>query len=141
RHRNGFTASEHAAVGDGLHLPVVHPATDGWSGRRHRHSGIGCSMARCLGPVAPLHREDAEGELMGEKGFSILETVIGIALLLTITGVAIALLDPGRASFATQLENADMQQRLRVAAGALYGDLVMAGAGAYQGGSRGSLSH
>jgi hypothetical protein len=64
-----------------------------------------------------------------------------MALLLTITGVAIALVEPGRASFATQLESADMQQRLRVAAGALYRDLVMAGAGSYQSANRGSLPH
>lgn len=78
---------------------------------------------------------------MRQDGFSILETVIGMALMLTITGVAIALVDPGRASFAAQLESTDMQQRLRVAAGALYKDLVMAGAGAYQGANRGSLAH
>ena len=78
---------------------------------------------------------------MREHGFSILETVIVMALLLTIAGVAIALVDPGRASFATQLESADMQQRVRVAAGALYQDLVMAGAGVYESANRGSLSH
>lgn len=78
---------------------------------------------------------------MRQNGFSILETVIGMALMLTITGVAIALVDPSQASFAAQLESADMQQRLRVAAGMLYKDLVMVGAGAYQGANRGSLSH
>ena len=78
---------------------------------------------------------------MRENGFSILETVIGMALLSILAGGAIALVDQGRAGFATQLESADMQQRLRVAAGALYPDLVMAGAGAYQSANRGSLSH
>jgi hypothetical protein len=78
---------------------------------------------------------------MRQHGFSILETVVAMALMLTIAGVAIALADPGRAGFAAQLESADMQQRLRVAAGTLYTDLVMAGAGAYQGANRGPLSH
>ena len=78
---------------------------------------------------------------MRRNGFSILETVVGMALLLTVTGVAIALVDPGRASFATQSESVDMQQRLRVAAGVLYKDLVMAGAGADRSANRGSLSH
>src|SRR3989304_1393368 len=78
---------------------------------------------------------------MRQHGFSILETVVGMALMLTITGVAIALVERGRASFAAQLESADMQQRLRVAAGALYKDLVMAGAGASQGANRGPLSY
>jgi hypothetical protein len=59
-----------------------------------------------------------------------------MALMLAITGIAIALVDPGRASFETELESADMRQRLRVAAGTLYKDLVMAGAGAYQSGNR-----
>jgi hypothetical protein len=79
--------------------------------------------------------------MMRQSGFSILETVVGMALVLTLTGVAIALVDPGRASFAVQLESADMQQRLRVAAAVLYKDLVMAGAGAYQSANRGPLSY
>jgi Tfp pilus assembly protein PilW len=83
----------------------------------------------------------AESKLMRESGFSIVETVIAMALMLTLTAIAIALVDPGEASFAARLESADMQQRLRVAAGTLYKDLVMAGAGAYQSANRGSLSH
>lgn len=78
---------------------------------------------------------------MEQRGFSILEAVVAIALMLTVTAAAIALVDPGQAGFGTQLENADMHQRLRVAAGSLYNDLVMAGAGVYQGANRGSLAH
>ena len=76
---------------------------------------------------------------MRQHGFSVLEAVVAMALILTVTAVAVALVDPARATFAPQLETADMQQRLRVAAGALYKDLVMAGAGAYQGAHRGPL--
>ena len=76
---------------------------------------------------------------MRPNGFSILEAVVGMALMLTITAVAIALVDP--ATFDVQLERTDMQQRLRVAAGALYKDLVMAGAGAYRGANKGALSY
>jgi prepilin-type N-terminal cleavage/methylation domain-containing protein len=78
---------------------------------------------------------------MRQNGFSILEMVVSMALMLIMAGVAIALVDPGRASFAAQLEGADMQQRLRVASGAIYKDLLMAGAGAYQSANKGALSH
>ena len=78
---------------------------------------------------------------MGERGFSLLEAVVATALMLAVTAVAIALVEPDQAGFAAQLERADMQQRLRVAAGTLSRDLVMAGAGAYQGANRGSLAH
>src|SRR5207253_3177367 len=53
----------------------------------------------------------------------------------------LALVNPGRAGFAAQLERADMQQRLRVAATMLYNDLLMAGAGPDRGGHAGSLSY
>src|SRR6476661_4172698 len=66
---------------------------------------------------------------MDQRGFSILEAV-----------VAIALVDSNEAGFSTQLESADMHQRLRVAAGSLFNDLVMAGAGVYQGAHGGSLA-
>jgi hypothetical protein len=78
---------------------------------------------------------------MEQRGFSILEAVVAIALMLTVTAAAIVLVDPVQAGFGTQLENADMHQRLRVAAGSLYNDLVMVGAGVYQGANRGSLAH
>jgi Tfp pilus assembly protein PilW len=51
-------------------------------------------------------------------GFSVIEFLVAMALRLTVAAVAIALVDP--ASFDVQLESADMQQRVRVAAGALY---------------------
>ena len=78
---------------------------------------------------------------MGDRGFSLLEAVVATALILAVTAAAIALVEPNQAGFATELERADMQQRLRVAAGTLSRDLVMAGAGAYQGANRGALAH
>ena len=76
---------------------------------------------------------------MREQGFSVIEMAVAAALTLTISAVALALLDPVQVGFAAQPEAADMQQRLRVAAGALYNDLAMAGAGASRGGNSGSL--
>ena len=53
---------------------------------------------------------------MGQRGFSLIEMAAATALTLTVTAVAFALIDPAQAGFAAQLEAADMQQRLRVAA-------------------------
>ena len=78
---------------------------------------------------------------MRQRGYSILETVVAMAILLTVAAVAIALVDPSEASFAAQAEAVDMQQRLRVAAGTLSNDLLMAGAGAYQGANKGPLGY
>ena len=63
---------------------------------------------------------------MSQHGYTILETMVAMAILLTVIAVAIALVDPSQASFAAQIEAADMQQRLRVAAGALSRDVLMA---------------
>jgi prepilin-type N-terminal cleavage/methylation domain-containing protein len=78
---------------------------------------------------------------MRSDGFSLVEMIVAMALMVTITAVMFALVDPSQATYTTQLEAADMEQRLRVAAGTLYRDLLMAGAGAYQGGNTGALTH
>jgi hypothetical protein len=78
---------------------------------------------------------------MEQRGFSIFEVVVAIALMLTVTAAVLALVDQSQTGFAAQLESADMQQRLRVAAATLYKDVVMAGAGGYQGANRGPLTY
>ena len=78
---------------------------------------------------------------MGQRGFSFLEAVVAMALILAITAVAIALVSPSEAGFAAELERADMQQRVRVAAGTLYNDLVMAGAGTSRGPNTGPFRY
>jgi hypothetical protein len=70
-----------------------------------------------------------------------LELIVAMAIMLTVMAGVLALVDQSQGSFSTQSEVADMQQRLRVAADALYKDLVMAGAGAYQGSNTGSLAY
>ena len=76
-----------------------------------------------------------------QHGFSLLEAIIATALISAIMAVVFALVDPQQASFAAQSEAVDMQQRVRVAAGTLYKDLLMAGAGAYQGTYSGSFDY
>ena len=78
-------------------------------------------------------------QLGAPTGFSLVETIVAMALTLAISSVVLVLVDLARASFAVQPEAADMQQRTRVAAGALYKDLVMAGAGTTQGANIGPL--
>src|ERR671932_418481 len=75
-----------------------------------------------------------------ETGFSIIELMMSMGLMLNITASVFAMMNPSHGSFAVEPEAADMQQRLRVSADSLYKDLVMAGGGAYQGQNAGSLS-
>jgi len=76
-----------------------------------------------------------------QRGFSLLEVTIAMAIMMTVVGGVFTLLNPAHGSFAMEPEVADLQQRLRVAQDTLYRDLVMAGAGAYLGGQTGSLLH
>src|SRR5829696_4818026 len=76
-----------------------------------------------------------------EHGFSLLELTIAMGVMLTVTASIFALMNPAQGSFSAQPEVSDMQQRLRVATDTLYKDLVMSGAGAYQGSMGGSLGN
>ena len=73
------------------------------------------------------------------EGFSLVEAVVGVGLLLMVMGAVFGLVHPARGSFAAQSEVADLQQRLRVGADALSRDLFMAGAGSYLGSRTGPL--
>jgi Tfp pilus assembly protein PilW len=74
-----------------------------------------------------------------ERGFTIVELLISTAIMLTVTGAIFSLMNPAQGSSQTQPEVADMQQRMRVAQEMLFKELVMAGAGPYQGATTGSL--
>lgn len=71
----------------------------------------------------------------GERGFTIIEMMISMLIMVGITGVIFSLVDPGRGAYRTQPEVSDMQQRLRVGSTFLNDDLIMAGAGAPAGGA------
>ena len=66
------------------------------------------------------------------NGFSLVELIIAMGIMLTITAAIFGLMDPAQGTFSAQPEVADMQQRLRVAQDALQKDLIMAGAGLHQ---------
>jgi prepilin-type N-terminal cleavage/methylation domain-containing protein len=63
------------------------------------------------------------------RGFSFIELVVSMAIMLVVTSSMFALVDSARTVFEIDLERGDMQQRARVSMAALYSDLVMAGAG------------
>lgn len=74
-----------------------------------------------------------------ERGFSLVEMLISTAIMLTVTGAIFSLMNPAQGSAQAQPEVADMQQRMRVANETLFKELVIAGAGPYQGATSGSL--
>lgn len=77
---------------------------------------------------------------MSENGFSLMETLVALTITLLVTASASLLLLPTQGLAASRSETADMQQRLRVAADAVYRDLAAAGAGAYAGTDPGPLT-
>jgi prepilin-type N-terminal cleavage/methylation domain-containing protein len=76
-----------------------------------------------------------------EHGFSLIEMMVAMGLMLVVTGSIFALLNPGQGNFVAEPEVADLQQRTRVAADTLYKDLVMVGSGSYSGDSAMALSY
>jgi prepilin-type N-terminal cleavage/methylation domain-containing protein len=74
-----------------------------------------------------------------ERGFTLLELLVTVVIMLVVTGAIFALVDPSRGTFRAQPEVADIQQRMRVGIDMLSKDLVMAGAGVYMGVGSGSL--
>lgn len=84
---------------------------------------------------------DGPRRVRSERGFTIMELLISIGLMLTVTGAIFSLVNPGQGTFQVQPEVSDLQQRLRVGVDALQKDLVMAGAGTYAGEKAGALSY
>lgn len=63
------------------------------------------------------------------RGFSLVELIVSMAIMLVVTSGMFVLLHSARAVFELDLERADMQQRGRVSMDALFRDIVMAGGG------------
>jgi hypothetical protein len=87
---------------------------------------------------ASVNRRRRNG-LGSEAGYSLVELLISSAVMLTVTGAIFGLMNPAQGTTQAQTEVADMQQRMRVASDAIFKELVMAGAGVYQGAETGSL--
>jgi hypothetical protein len=75
-----------------------------------------------------------------DDGFSVIESLMALSLILVITGSVFALVNPNTTVTRVQPEAMDMQQRARVGSDMLFRDLFMAGAGAYSGPQTGALT-
>ncbi len=93
--------------------------------------------------IGRSRRYDALGRhaLGGERGFSLLETLVSVSLMMVVTAAIFGVMHPSQGTFQAQPETADVQQRLRVAADVLSKELIMAGGGSYLGQVAGSLSY
>jgi hypothetical protein len=77
--------------------------------------------------------------LRSESGYSLVELLVSSAIMITITGAIFSLVTPSQGTSKAQPEVSDVQQRSRVGSDTLFKELVMAGAGPYQGSTTGSL--
>ena len=62
-------------------------------------------------------------------GFSLIEMVVAMSIVVVVTAAVFALMDPAHGVFRTVPQAIDLQQRLRVAADAISREVIMAGAG------------
>ncbi len=74
-----------------------------------------------------------------QAGFSLVELLISTAIMLVVTGSIFRMMNPAQGSAQAQPEVSDIQQRMRVGSDVLFKELVIAGAGPYQGPVTGSL--
>src|SRR5919108_963911 len=72
-------------------------------------------------------------------GFTLIEVIFAIGVMLVVTSIVAAIVSPADAAFASLTESADVQQRLRVAADGMYRSLLAAGAGPHVGDRPGGL--
>ena len=82
----------------------------------------------------------ASPHLGDDKGFTLVESLVALVLMLIITGAIFGMVNPSTSMAYAQPEAMDMQQRARVASDLLSRDLFMAGAGVYSGPQSGALT-
>ncbi|HSC30002.1 MAG TPA: prepilin-type N-terminal cleavage/methylation domain-containing protein, partial [Vicinamibacterales bacterium] len=83
---------------------------------------------------------NARARLTSDSGYSLIELLVSSAIMLTVVGAIFSLVNPAQGTSQAQPEVSDLQQRMRVGTDELFKDLVMAGAGLYQGQVTGSLA-
>lgn len=75
-----------------------------------------------------------------ERGFSLVELLVSTSLTLVVMAFVFQVMNPAHGSFRVEPETADVQQRARAASETLRRDLLMAGAGTFQGRNAGPLN-
>ena len=85
--------------------------------------------------MTPVVREGRRSD----AGYTLIELLVSTAIMITVTGAIFSLMNPAQGNAQTQPEVADMQQRMRVGNDTIFKELVMSGAGPYQGPVTGSL--
>lgn len=95
-------------------------------------------MSRSRHDTSRIHRGRL-GWARSEAGYSLIELLVSTLIMLVVTGAIFTLMNPSQGTAQAQPEVSDQQQRMRVSTDMLYKDLVMAGAGPYQGATTGSL--
>ena len=91
-------------------------------------------------PTATRFVPDAWRRMHGETGFTLIEMLVSMGIMLAVLGGVFSAFNPAQGSFQTQPEFSDMQQRLRVGNDRLYNGLIVAGAGSYSGSASGASS-
>src|SRR5689334_7516696 len=76
-----------------------------------------------------------------DAGFSLVESLLSMVIVLIITGAVFGYVNPSTSVTSSQPEAMDMQQRARIGADMLFRDLFMAGAGVYAGPQTGALTN
>jgi prepilin-type N-terminal cleavage/methylation domain-containing protein len=82
-----------------------------------------------------------QSRLTQHSGYSLIEMLVAMAIMTVVTGTIFQLVNPSQATSQIQPEVQDMQQRMRVGTDTIFKDVVMAGAGPYQGPVTGSLNN
>ena len=75
----------------------------------------------------------------GQRGFTLTEVLVSTTIMLAVTATIFNFMNPAQGTAQTQPEVSDMQQRMRVGSEILFKELIMVGAGPYQGAVTGSL--
>jgi prepilin-type N-terminal cleavage/methylation domain-containing protein len=68
--------------------------------------------------------------MMRDRGFSLVELLVAMAILLVAIAAVFRLINPASGTFDAELERVEMQQRLRASADAIVNAVLVAGAGA-----------
>jgi prepilin-type N-terminal cleavage/methylation domain-containing protein len=67
--------------------------------------------------------------MMRERGFSLVELLVAMAIMLVAMAAVFGLIDPAHGTFHAELERIEMQQRVRASADAIFNEVLVAGAG------------